>query len=52
MSSFQLPNEEEIREAYRQGEAVVIVLFQTTMMALAERIQSWKTNSPILKYRE
>lgn len=39
MSSFQLPNEDEIREAYRQGEAAVIALFQTTFLAIVERIQ-------------
>lgn len=39
MSSFQLPNEDEIREAYRQGEAAVIALFQTTILAMVERIQ-------------
>jgi transposase len=39
MSSFQLPNEEEIREAYHQGEAAVITLFQTTFLAINERIQ-------------
>lgn len=39
MSFFQLPSEDEIREAYRQGEAAVIALFQTTIFAMAERIQ-------------
>jgi transposase len=39
MSSFQLPSEEEIGEAYRQGEAAVIALFQTTFLAIVERIQ-------------
>jgi transposase len=39
MSSFQLPNEEEIRAAYGQGEAAVIALFQTTFLAIVERIQ-------------
>lgn len=39
MSSFQLPNEEEVREAYGQGEAAVIALFQTTFLAIVERIQ-------------
>ena len=39
MSSFQLPNEGEIRAAHRQGEAAVIVLFQTTFLAIVERIQ-------------
>src|SRR5512134_2699 len=39
MSSFSLPNEEEVREAYRQGEAAVIALFQTTFLAIVERIQ-------------
>ncbi len=39
MSSFQLPNEEEVREAYRQGEAAVMALFQTTFLAIVERIQ-------------
>jgi transposase len=39
MSSFQLPNEEEIRETYRQGNGAIIALFQTTFLAMAERIQ-------------
>ena len=39
MSSFQLPNEDEIREAYGQGEAAVIAFFQTTFLAIVERIQ-------------
>jgi transposase len=39
MSSFQLPSEEDLREAHRQGEAAVIALFQTTFLALLERIQ-------------
>src|SRR5512144_3102436 len=39
MSAFQLPNEEEIREAYRQGEVAVMALFQTTFLAIVERIQ-------------
>lgn len=39
MSSIQLPNEEEIREAYRQGEAGVLALFQATFLAVMERIQ-------------
>jgi len=39
MSSLQLPNEEEIREAYRQGEAAMMALFQTTFLAMVERIQ-------------
>src|SRR5512134_2065660 len=39
MSSFQLPNEEEMREAYHQGEAAVITLFHTTYLAIMERIQ-------------
>ena len=38
MNAVQLPNEEEIREACRQGEAAVIFLFQRTFLALAERI--------------
>ena len=39
MSSFQLPRQEEIGEAYRQGEAAVRALFQTTFLAIVERIQ-------------
>lgn len=39
MSSFQLPKEEDVREAYRQGEAVVIALFQTTFLGIVERIR-------------
>jgi len=39
MSEIQLPREKEIREAYQQGEEVVISLFQTTILILAERIQ-------------
>jgi transposase len=39
MNSVQVPNEEKIREAYRQGDAAVISLFQTTFLVLAERIQ-------------
>src|SRR6266545_5594353 len=39
MSSFQLPSEEEMGEAYRQGEAAVRALFQTTFLAILERIQ-------------
>ncbi len=48
MSSFQLPNEDEIREAYRQGEAAVIALFQTTVLAMVERIQ--KLEDQLAKY--
>jgi transposase len=39
MSAFQLPNEKEIRAVYQEGEEAVILLFQTTFLALAERIQ-------------
>ena len=39
MSAIQLPSEKEIRAAYQEGEATVILLFQTTFLALAERIQ-------------
>lgn len=39
MSSIQLPSEEDIRAAHRQGERAVIALFQTTFLAIIERIQ-------------
>jgi transposase len=39
MSAIQLPSTEEINAAYEEGREAVILLFQTTMMALAERIQ-------------
>lgn len=40
MSAIHLPSTEEINAAYEEGREAVILLFQTTMMALAERIQS------------
>ena len=39
MSTIGLPSEKEIRAAYQEGEEAVILLFQTTFLALAERIQ-------------
>lgn len=39
MSEIQLPGEKEIREAYREGEEAVVLLFQRTFLILAERIQ-------------
>lgn len=39
MSAIQLPSNEEIHAAYEEGREAVILLFQATMLALAERIQ-------------
>jgi transposase len=39
MSAIHVPSGEEINVAYEEGREAVILLFQTTMMALAERIQ-------------
>lgn len=39
MSAIHLPSTEEINAAYEEGREAVLLLFQTTMMALAERIQ-------------
>lgn len=39
MSALHLPNKEEINAAYDEGREAVVLLFQTTMLALAERIQ-------------
>src|SRR5574341_1233392 len=39
MSAIDLPSTEEINAAYEEGREAVILLFQTTMMALAEGIQ-------------
>jgi len=39
MEPFRLPNEQEIRTAYRQGEDAVVVLFYETFSKLAERVQ-------------
>lgn len=39
MSTIHLPSIEEINAAYEEGREAVILLFNTTMMALAERIQ-------------
>ncbi len=40
MSAIHLPSTEEINAAYEEGREAVLLLFQTTMMALAGRIQS------------
>jgi transposase len=39
MEPLRLPNEDEIRTAYRQGEEAVIVLFYETFSELTDRIQ-------------
>lgn len=39
MSALHLPSREEINAAYDEGREAVILLFQTTMLTLAERIQ-------------
>jgi transposase len=39
VSALHLPSIEEINAAYDEGREAVILLFQTTMLALAERIQ-------------
>jgi transposase/uncharacterized coiled-coil protein SlyX len=39
VSAFQLPRKEEINAAYDEGREAVILLFQTTMLGLVERIQ-------------
>ncbi len=39
MSAIHLPSNEEIHAAYEEGREAVILLFQTTMLALAEHIQ-------------
>jgi transposase len=39
VSALHLPSKEEINAAYDEGREAVILLFQTTMLALAERIQ-------------
>ncbi len=39
MNRLRLPSEEEISAAYEEGRSAVILLFQTTFLALAERIQ-------------
>jgi len=39
MRAIHLPSSEEINAAYEEGREAVILLFQTTMMALAERMQ-------------
>ncbi len=40
MSALHLPSNEEISARYDEGREAVILLFETTMMALAERIQN------------
>jgi transposase len=39
VSALHLPSKEEINAAYDEGREAVILLFQTTMLGLAERIQ-------------
>ena len=39
MKPFRLPNEDEIRAPYRQGEEAVVVLFYETFSKLADRMQ-------------
>jgi hypothetical protein len=39
MSTIQLPSEKEIRAAYQEGEEAVVLLFRSTFLMLAERIQ-------------
>ena len=39
MSTLRLPSEEEIKAGYDEGRSAVILLLQTTFLALAERIQ-------------
>jgi transposase len=39
MSAIRLPSEEEINAAYDEGKSAVILLFHSTFLALAERIQ-------------
>jgi transposase len=39
MSAIQLPSEKAIRAAYQEGEEAVVLLFHTTFLMLAERIQ-------------
>ena len=39
MSAIRLPSEKEINAAYDEGREAVIKMFQTTFLALAERIQ-------------
>jgi len=40
MKALRLPSEQEIGEAYDQGQEAVIVLFHRTFLELAERIQT------------
>ena len=40
MEPFRLPDDEEIRATYQQGEEAIIALFHQTVGQLAERVQA------------